>query len=195
MSGILVLVFGLALFLGTHASTMAQGNRDTLIVRFGAAGYRGLYSVSSLVGLALMVWGFGLYRSQGYVPVWSPPPALQHLNLIIMLPVFVLLAAAYRPGRIRSATKHPMLLAVKIWAAGHLLANGDLGSMLLFGGFLAWAVLARISMKRRPAAAGPVATGWSQGDAVAFGAGLVLYGLTLIWLHPLLIGVPALPGR
>lgn len=193
------LIAGLMLFLGVHAFTMQRAARAVAIDRLGERGYKGLYTVASLVGFILIVWGFGAYRAAGYIPVWAPPVWLSHLALILNLPVFVLLAASAPAGRstgkIQAVVKHPMLLAVKIWAAAHLLANGDLGSILLFGGFLAWAVLARISMKSRPEANPPAAasTPFGTRDWIAIGAGFALYLAFIFWLHPLLIGVRVIP--
>jgi uncharacterized membrane protein len=193
------LILGLVLFLGTHAFTMQPAARTALVARLGERGYKGFYTLISLIGLVLIIWGFGTYRAGGYIPVWMPPVWLSHLALLLNLPVFILLAASAPAGRstgkIQAVVKHPMLLAVKIWAAAHLLANGDLGSILLFGGFLVWAVLARISMKRRPEANPPAAGAVPFGtrDRIAIGAGLVLYVAFIFWLHPLLIGVPVLP--
>jgi uncharacterized membrane protein len=192
----LTLILGLALTLGVHALTMQRARRAALIERFGERGYKAAYSLISLIGLVLIVWGFGAYRAGGYVPVWTPPTWLAHLALLLNLPVFVLLTAAYLPGRIKAAAKHPMLLAVKIWATAHLLANGDLGSILLFGSFLAWAVLARISTKKREesvplARDGAVAS--PRNDVLALAIGLAAYVAFVVWLHPLLIGVRALP--
>ena len=145
----------------------------------------------------LIVWGFGAYRAGGYTQVWNPPVWTRHLATPLVWFAFVAFAAAYLPGRIKRALKHPMLAGLKIWAFAHLLANGDLGSMLLFGALLAWAVAARISTKRRDEVrdhGGPAAApaGW-RNDILAIVIGTALYLVFLIWLHPLLIGVPALP--
>lgn len=199
----LLLILGLVLFLGTHALSMARGPRAGLIGRFGEGGFKIGYTLLSLVGLVLVSIGFGQYRASGYIPVWNPPVFTRHLALVLMLPVFVLLFAAYLPGKIRARTKHPMLLAVKIWATAHLLANGDLGSILLFGAFLAWAVAARISAKRRALAPGAVAAqhggpvaapAGGRNDLIALGLGLALWFAFARWLHPLLIGVSVWPG-
>ena len=191
----LLLILGLALFLGMHGFTMARGQREMMMKRFGEGGYKGIYTLVSLLGFVLIIYGFQLYRSGGMIPVWSPPMWMGHLALLLTLPIFILLAATNSGGRIHAAVKHPMLLAVKIWAAAHLLANGDLGSILLFGGFLAWAVMARISLKRRAGVTLPAASGFTQRDWIAIGAGLVLWFVFARWLHPLLIGVAAWPGR
>lgn len=194
----LILIAGLVLFLGTHAFTMAREPRAALIGRIGAGPYRGLYSLVSLIGLVLIVYGFGAYRASGYVPLWDPPVWTRHLALTLMPISFVLLAASQTGGRIRRAVKHPMLAAVKIWAFSHLLANGDLGSVLLFGLFLAYAVVDRIAVKRRAPEAHAheevVVSGW-RADIAAVVIGLGLYVAFALWLHPVLIGVPVMPGR
>ena len=192
----IALLIGLALFLGAHALTMQRGRRAALIARLGPGPYKGLYSLVSLAGFVLLVYGFASYRSQGYLPVWDPPMWTRHLALLLNLPIFILLVATRVPGRIRAVTKHPTLLAVKIWASAHLLANGDLGSMLLFGSFLAWAVVARIAAKRRgddPPPLPPGTPALTRGDLIAIVVGLLLYVAMVVWLHPLLIGVRVLP--
>src|SRR3954447_1264157 len=191
-----LLILGLILFLGTHAFTMARGPRARLRERLGGGPYKGLYSLVSLIGLVLIAIGFGRYRAAGYIPVWDPPVWTRHLTLLLVWFAFVAFAAAYLPGRIKGALKHPMLAGVKAWAVAHLLANGDLGSILLFGSFLAWAVAARISVKRRDEVidhGGPLAppSGW-RNDIAALVIGTGAYLVFLIWLHPLLIGVPVL---
>ncbi len=191
----LILVLGLALFLGMHAFSMARVPRAQMIGRLGEGGFKGLYTAVSLLGLALIIYGYGLYRAGGWIDVWSPPTWTKHLALLLNLPIFVLLAATNSGGRIHAAVKHPMLLAIKIWATAHLISNGDLGSILLFGGFLAWAVMARISLKRRAGVRMIAASGFTSRDWIAIGAGLVLWFVFARWLHPLLIGVAVWPGR
>ena len=194
-----ILVLGLAIFLGTHAFTMARAPRAALISRLGEGPYKGAYSLVSLLGIVLIAVGFGRYRAAGYIDVWNPPVWTRHLALLLMWPAWVMVVAAYLPGRIKRTLKHPMLAGVKLWALAHLLANGDLGSILLFGSILAWAVLARISVKRRRDEVrdhgGPVAepAGW-RNDVLALAIGTILWFAFARWLHPLLIGVPVLPG-
>ncbi len=192
----LLLILGLVLFLGMHAVTMKRDWRARLIERLGAGGYKGLYSAVSILGFVLLIYGYGLQRAAGYTVVWEPPVWTRHLALLLNLPIFILLAVGRRPSWLLSRIKHPMLLAVKIWATAHLLANGDLGSLLLFGGFLAWAVMARISVKRRPEeiarAAAMANVAFGRRDVIAIVAGLVLYVVFALWLHPLLIGVPVM---
>jgi uncharacterized membrane protein len=187
------LIVGLVLFLGVHSvSVVSPQGRNALAGRMGEGGFKGLYSLVSFVGLALMVWGYSLAR-QAPVVVYTPPTGMRHAALLLMLPVFVLLLAAYLPGRIQRATKHPMLLSVKLWATAHLLANGTLADVLLFGGFLAWAVADRISVKRRAAAgmarSSPALPGSGANDAIALVAGLGIYAVFLFWAHGWLFGV------
>ncbi|MDF2688544.1 MAG: NnrU family protein [Microvirga sp.] len=193
-----LLVLGLVLFIGIHSFSMARGPRATLIGTIGEGAYKGLYSLLSLAGIVLISVGYGQYRANGYIPVWDPPVWTQHLALLLVLIAFICFVAAYLPGRIKSRLKHPMLAGVKIWAFAHLLANGDLGSILLFGAFLAWAVAARISLKRRDVAAqhgGTAAPAGWRNDILAVAIGTVVYLAFVFWLHPWLIGVSVLPTR
>lgn len=194
----LVFLAGLGLFLGVHAvAIVAPGWRSAQITRLGEGRWKGLYSLVAGVGLALLIVGYGLARREPIV-LYSPPAALRHFALLVMLPVFPLLFATYLPGRLRRAAKHPMLLAVKLWAAAHLLANGTLVDVLLFSGFLAWAVVDRISVKRRPAGRSDAVPATGAGrfnDAIAVVAGAAVYVVFLLWAHRWLIGVSPLPGR
>lgn len=185
----LLLIAGLVLFLGVHLLTTARDTRAALMARFGEGAYKGLYSIVSAVGLVLIVWGFGRYRSSGYIPVWDPPHWLLPITLVLMWVSFVALVATYAPtGKIKGLLRHPMLVGVKAWALAHLLVNGDLGSMILFGAFLSWAVYDRIAVKRRGDAGAPRSS-FTAGDAVSLIAGSALYA-TMFWLHPWVIGVP-----
>jgi uncharacterized membrane protein len=158
----------------------------------GEGAWKGLYGLVALAGLVLICYGFGLAR-QTPVILYSPPTWMRHVTMLLMLPVFPLLIAAYLPGRIKTAAKHPMLAAVKLWAFAHLLANGSLADVLLFGGFLGWAVVDRISLKRRAAPqvikTAPPAR-WN--DAIAVVLGLAIYVLTIGWAHLRLFGVSPL---
>ncbi len=190
--GLLVMIVGLALFLGAHTLPTLPERRTAMLGRFGEGGYKGLFTAVSLLGVALIAWGFGLYRQSGYIPVWTPPRGLSHLALLLMWPALIAFAAAYLPGEIKRRLKHPMLAGVKIWALAHLLANGDLGSLILFGSLLAWAVYDRISVKKRqPDAGAAIPKGFGRNDVFAIIAGTIAWGL-IIKLHPWLIGVPVI---
>ncbi len=192
-----MLLLGLVLFLGIHSvSIVAPRARNAWVVRIGEMPWKGLYALVSLAGLALIIWGYGLARETP-VFVYTLPAGFRHLAALLMLPVFVLLFAAYLPGRIQTAARHPMLLAVKLWALAHLLGQsvtgGTLADLLLFGGFLLWAVADRVSIKRR-AAAGllrslPLGPPRLANDLIALAGGLLVYALTAFWLHALLFGV------
>ncbi len=191
----LVLVAGLIVFLGIHSvSIVAPQWRTATMGRLGEGPWKGIYSLAAGVGLALLIVGYGMARRESVV-LYTPPAGLRHFALLVMVPVFPLLFAAYLPGRIRSAAKHPMLLAVKLWATAHLLANGTLADVLLFGAFLAWAVADRISVKRRSVAEGHearVAPPRTYNDAIAVLAGLLVY-VVFVWrAHRWLIGVSPL---
>lgn len=188
----ILLLLGLVVFLGVHSvSIVAPGWRSAQIARRGTGAWKGVYSIAAGVGLALLIVGYGLAR-QDPVVLYTPPAMLRHLALLLMLPVFPLLFAAYLPGRLRTAAKHPMLLAVKFWALAHLLANGTLADVLLFGGFLAWAVADRISVKRRPPAEAHAVPGAPPGpmnDAIAIVGGLAVYVFLVFGAHRWLFGV------
>jgi uncharacterized membrane protein len=192
---LLPLILGLILFLGGHAFSMNRMGRASLIAGIGEGPYKGLYSLVSAIGLVLIVWGFGVYRAAGMIPVWYPPAWTRHVTFLLVLIAFVLIAATYPPSHIRATVKHPMISGVILWSLGHLLVRGDLGSMLMFGGFFVWGVLARIAMGRRTPAdrqRPPPITGeprWSVDIGVVVG-GVAVYLAMRIWLHPLLIGVP-----
>jgi uncharacterized membrane protein len=185
-----LLIVGLVLFLGVHSiAFIAPAFRDAARNRLGAGGWKAVYSLASLAGFVLICYGFGLAR-QAPVVLYVPPQWLRHVASLLMLPVFPLLFAVYLPGRIKAATKHPMLTAIKCWALAHLLANGNLGDALLFGGFLAWAVVDRISLKRRPPPPPPLgASARTSNDVVAVVLGLASYALFVLWAHRLLFGV------
>jgi uncharacterized membrane protein len=183
-----LLLLGIVVFLGVHLVPALPELREQLIARFGRNLYRGLFSLVSALGFVLIVWGFA---RAPFLQVWSPPSWTRYVAMILMLPVFVLLIAAYLPGKIKETVKHPFLVAIKTWALAHLIANGDLASMILFGSFLAYAVVDRIALKHRPAT-GLVDVGGEQAsgrnDIIAVAGGLALYVAFLVWLHPLLIG-------
>lgn len=189
-----LLIAGLVLLLGTHGVSMARELRGGLIARYGEGAYKGLYSIVSLLGLGLIIYGFGQYRAGGYIEIWTPPKAMRHITLALMFPAMITLAVYILPmGRLKAVLRHPMLVTLKIWAITHLMSNGDLGSIVLFGAVLAYAVINRISMKSRSAA--PVEPPpWGEHDTFSIGFGIVLYVLFVYFLHALLIGVPVFPG-
>ena len=186
-----LLVIGIVVMIGIHLVPAFPDVRERLIGQLGQNGYRLLFSVMSTLGLVLLVYGFA---KAPVVQIWSPPYWTRYVALVLMLPVFVLLIAAYLPGEIKAKVKHPFLVAIKTWALAHLIANGDLASIILFGSFLAYAVFDRIALKRRPATGLVTAheAGPKSNDMIAVVGGLVLYAVFLLWLHPLLIGTAAL---
>jgi uncharacterized membrane protein len=187
-----ILILGLVLFLGIHTLTTMRTTRMAVIGRVGEGPYKGLYSLISAIGLVLIVWGFSRYRSAGYIQVWDPPFAFFHpIALVLLWFAFVALVSAYAPpSKIKAALRHPMLVAVKAWALSHLLVNGDLGSMLLFGALLAWAVYDRIAVKRRGDAGALPVERFGRNDAIVIAIGTVAY-FAVLWLHESLIGVAA----
>lgn len=190
------LIIGLVIFLGGHVITRLGWARAALVAKFGENVYRALHSLVALMGLAMIAHGFGVYRAGGYIPVWEPPRFLNHVVILLVWPALILLAATFLPGRIKAKAKHPMLAAIKIWALAHLLVNGDLGSILLFGSFLAWAVWARIMLKR--ASTGEVVPGAAalapspRNDLIAIALGTALAGAFVFGLHQALFGVAIL---
>jgi uncharacterized membrane protein len=187
--GLALLITGLILFLGTHSYSMRRASRAALVAKVGPEVYKVVYSVLSLIGFVLIIWGYGSYRSAGYIPLWDPPTWTRHLAALIMLPALPLLLASFGYGFIKARLKHPMILAVKTWSLAHLLANGDLGSVILFGTFLAWAVVAFINMRRRPAEEEPTPIPNPGHDATAVLGGLFFYAAMIFGLHRYLIGV------
>ena len=184
-----ILLLGLIIFFTVHSvSIVNEPWRDRMVARMGEQLWQGLFSLVAIAGFVLIVWGYGLARAEP-VLLYSPPIWLRHIGLSLLLPVFPLLLAAYLPGRIQTATKHPMLVATKLWAVAHLLANGMLADVVLFGAFLAWAVADRISMKRRTARTVPGAPPSKANDIIAVLAGLALYVAFVLWLHTWLFGV------
>lgn len=188
------LILGLVLFLGVHSVSIVAPNwRNAMAARLGDWGWKAVYAVIAIAGFWLIIQGYAAARLTPVV-VWVPPAAMRHVAATLMLPVFVLLLATYLPGRIKAAAKHPMLLATKFWAFAHLLSNGMLADIVLFGTFLAWAVADRISLKRRPARPLPGAPASKLNDVIAVVGGLVLYGVFAFVLHARWIGVAPFGG-
>jgi len=184
------MILGLVLFLGVHTLTTQRALRARLVASWGEGGYKLGYALVSLAGLVLIVWGFADYRAAGMVELWNPPRWLKHVTVALMLPAVILVVASYIRGRIYIALKHPMLAGVKLWAAAHLLANGDLGSIILFGSFLAWAVFDRISLKHRAdGGAPPIPVGGLGNDLIAVAVGIVAWLALAFVFHPVVIGV------
>lgn len=186
-----ILVLGLVLFLGTHsARIVAEDGRRRAIARWGEGAWKGLYSVLSLLGFALIVWGFARARQQPVV-LWAPPAALKHLNALFTLLAFILVAATYLPrNQIKARLHHPMVLGIMLWALGHLLATATLADALLFGAFLLWAALSWRAARQRDRAQ---ATAYPPGRPAATLATLLLgvlaWAAFAFWLHAAWIGV------
>jgi uncharacterized membrane protein len=191
----LMLIVGLILFFGPHSiAVIAPGWRNRAVMHLREQSWKGAYSLLSAAGLILIVLGFAHARHAPLV-LYTSPAWLQDVTWVLMLPVFPLLLAAYLPGRIQRAAKHPMLAAVKLWATAHLLVNGTLADVLLFGSFLIWAVAVRISLKRRVPAPVRGAPPGRYNDLIALLLGLALYALFIWRLHALLIGIPLLGSQ
>lgn len=192
----LVLILGLVLFLGIHSTRLFAADwRAAQIDRRGLLVWKGLFSIVAILGLVLIIWGYGQAR---LTPtwLWVSPIWTRHLAALLTIPAFILLAATYIPGtRIKARVGHPMLLGVKFWAIAHLIANGTLADLLLFGGFLAWAVALYVVLRRRDRLAGVryPASGFSR-DLVAIVVGLVGWVIFALWLHGPLIGVRPFGG-
>src|SRR3990167_5455475 len=183
-------LLGLIVFFGSHLLTaLARGARSRVIAKIGAGPYKGLYSLVAIAGFGLMIAGWNGAEAS---VLYTPPPALRHLTYLLVFVALVLLASAYLPkGKIAAAAKHPMLAGVKLWAFGHLLANGEVRSVILFGAFLAFAVIDRIVVKRRGEPTpeiGPVVN-----DAMAILAGAGAWALIYFVLHPYIAGVSLRP--
>ena len=186
----LLLITGLVLFLGLHSvRVFAEGWRTATIARIGPLPWKGIYSVLSIVGFVLIVYGYGQARMQ--MPVWDPPAWTKHITALLMLPVFILFLGAYVPkNAMKARRRHPQILSVKLWAFAHLISNGNLADILLFGSFLAWAVVDYRAAKQRDRAANAQPTEASNAmTALTAVLGLVVYVVFALWLHTMLIGV------
>ncbi len=185
------LILGLLIFLGVHSVRIVAPNwRIQTRAHIGEKPWKGLYSLASLLGLGLIVFGFGLARQQP-VQLWSVPPAMRHVASLLTLISFVLLAAAYVPGnQIKARLHHPMALGVQAWALAHLLANGNVTQLVLFGSFLLWAVFNFAAARRHDRAAGTLyPRGSASATGITLAMGLAAWLLFALWLHGLLIGV------
>ncbi len=187
-----VLIVGLLIFLGTHTIPMFQTLRGNLTNSIGIGPYKGLFALSAAIGLGLIIYGYGLARAEGLAPFYTSPDALRHIMMLLMLFAIIFLIAAYVPGKIKATLKHPMLIGVKTWALAHLLVNGSPQDILLFGGFLVWAVLAVISIKRRERLNPPAKNTNTSAvyDIVAVAGGVAITTILLLWGHEWLTGIP-----
>jgi uncharacterized membrane protein len=188
----IALILGLVIFLGMHTINMAAPAwRESMTRQMGLMPWKGLFSLVSLTGFGLIIWGYGMARLDP-AWVWFAPGWTRHLSALLMIPAFIFLVAAYVPGnRIKARLGHPMVLAVKTWAVAHLIANGTLADILLFGSFLVWAVVYFIHARRKDRANNTLypAKGLSR-DAAAVIGGLAGYAVFAFWAHLWLIGVP-----
>ncbi|MCB1610506.1 MAG: NnrU family protein [Lysobacterales bacterium] len=184
-----LLFVGLLIFLGVHSiSIVAPGWRERMLRRLGEKGWKGLYSLISIAGFALILIGYSAARQSPQL-VYSPPLWTRHLAALLLLPVFPLLIATYFPGRIRRAVGHPMLIATVLWAGAHLLGTTTRADLLLFGSFLGWALADWASARTRPARALPGAPPSAWNDAIAVVLGIGVYLLMALWAHRWLIGI------
>ena len=190
--GLAIMILGLALFIGAHVFITMRERRAVAIARLGEGPYKGVLALASLVGIILMGYGFASYRAAGMINVWSPPAWTRHVTDLLVWPAIIFVVAAYVRGDIARVLKHPMLVGVKLWALAHLISNGDLGSIILFGSILGWAVFDRITLKRRSdPGATPIPYGGRTNDIIAVAVGTLIYLALGFWFHPYVIGVPA----
>lgn len=185
-----MMLLGLAIFFVVHLIPAYPGLKERSVSAVGESGYKGAFSLVSLVGFVLVVWGFGIAR-ENPIDVWYPASWLRHVTMLLMLPVFPLLVMSLLPGQAKKKIAHPMLMAVKTWAFAHLLSNGDLASMLLFGSFLIYGVIGLISAKKRQRSGQlTVSVGPARNDIIALVVGVGVYVAFVLWGHWYLIGVP-----
>jgi uncharacterized membrane protein len=188
--GLAILILGLAVFLGSHVFVTFRDERERLIARLGRNGYRGLFSFVALIGFVLIIKGYSDYRAHEWMQVWTPPAFMKHITIGLMLLAVIFITTSFVPTHIRAWIKHPMVTSVKTWALAHLLSNGDLGSIILFGAFLMWGGYARVAAKRRGDrgfTTQPV--GWTK-DIVVVVVGVIIFLLLGYYFHPYVIGVP-----
>jgi uncharacterized membrane protein len=188
--GLAIMILGLAVFLGGHAFVTFRAERAAAIARVGEWPYKGYFSLFALAGIVLICIGFPQYRDAGLIELWHPPAWARHVTVALMWPAVICVVAAYIRGDIQRVLKHPMLVGVKLWALAHLIANGDLGGIILFGSILAWAVFDRITLKRRSDPGAPaIPSGGRRNDIIAIVVGTLLYLALGFWFHPYLIGL------
>ena len=189
--GLAIMVAGLVVFIGCHVFVTMRPARAALIGRIGEMPYKGAIALLSVFGLILIGYGFARYRATGWIDIWSPPRWTYFITEFLMWPASILVVAAYIRGNIWRVLKHPMLAGVKTWAVAHLISNGDLGSIILFGSFLGWAGYDRMTLKHRAdAGTPPIPEGGRRNDLIAIAVGTVLYLLLGFLFHPLVVGRP-----
>jgi len=184
------MILGLAVFIGGHAFVTFRAQRAAAVARMGELPYKGIFSLVALAGIILISYGFSQYRGAGLIELWHSPAWTRHLTVALMWPAAICVVAAYSRGDIQRVLKHPFLVGVKLWALAHLIANGDLGGIILFGSILAWAVFDRITLKRRsdPGALA-IPNGGRRNDVIAAVVGTLLYLALDFWFHPYFIGL------
>ncbi len=184
-----LLILGLVIFFAAHIATMARGARAGMIQRLGEGPYKGAYSAVSLVGLVLIVWGFAIYRSSEFTPLYVPPDFGRHIGPLLLLLAFILIASAnMKPGYIKSYVKHPFLTGIALWAIAHLLMNGDQGGLILFGAFLLYVIIDAFAVLTRGPVAMP-APDWRY-DLRAVIGGIVVLVLVVLVVHPYVFRIP-----
>ncbi len=185
-----IMLLGLLVFLGMHVLTTIRTMRAELISKIGERPYKGLYSLVSAIGLIMIAYGFGAWRAEGSTQLWYPPIWAKHLAIPLMLFASICIVSAYASTHLRVWLKHPMLVGVKTWALAHLLANGDLAGVVLFGSFLIWAVFDRIALKRRPPVPMPMPK--LQADIGTVIAGCIVFAVLGYLFHPYVINIRVL---
>jgi uncharacterized membrane protein len=185
----LALILGSILFFGVHSVQIIRpGIRQEIVDRKGVNAWKGPYALIAIIGLVLIVYGYGEARQTSAL-LYAPPPQLRHLALLLLVPVFPLLIAAYVPGRIKAAVRHPMLVATIIWAFAHLLVNGSVADVWLFGLFLVWATVDLVSVVSRGSDLAHTLPSSRYNDLIAIAAGLVIYALFITHIHRWITGV------
>jgi uncharacterized membrane protein len=188
------LIIGLVAFFGVHSiSLLALSWRNRVAERLGTRAWQGIYSIASLLGFFLLVAGYRADRVSAAV-LYVSPTWFRYVAAVLMLPAFTLALASVLPGRIKARAKHPLLLATMLWSLAHLLTNGNVADVLLFGTFLVWSVVVRLSLDRRPGRPALAVSGSPANDAIAAIGGIALYVTFLLWLHANPPGVPVLGG-
>ncbi len=193
--GLAVLLAGLALFIGGHLFTTMRQSRAAVVARMGSRQYQIVYSLVAAAGIALIAYGFGLYRGKGWIDVWYPSETARQAAIWLMFPALVLIVASYIRGTIYTRLRHPMMIGTVVFAVAHLLANGDLGSIILFGALLGWALADLWTLRfRTDAGAPPMPVGGRGNDLIAVVVGAIVYLALALVFHPIVIGVSVFGG-